>query len=219
MMSDTQAPPDLEPSDADLDQLIPPRLPRWSRIVMSIVVLGLTGTAGYLWSNGYIAPVVRCCGAGPTAGFISNGRVVAHSGQRSDAVTLSVAVENAGDQPVLLRRATVELPGATVLGVGIDPRHDQYPIQRVEPLPIRLTDRWISLVVTFVPTDCAAPVVDVGRGSVQLTLDVDNGPLPSITRTLSYAMPSVVEVLGAGAGPDPSGLGPIAAACALVTGS
>lgn len=209
IMIEAQAPSEPLTDEAAVDRLIPRPLVGWQRILLSTLVLGLTGGAAWVWSRGDVTPRVSCCDG--------SNIVMALAADRPDAVTLSVQLDNRGSKPLRLLQATADIPGATVTDIGIDQRAERYPIPTIDPLPIDVDRGANSLVITLSPTNCAEP--PTGRGTVRLRLDVINGWLPSVRRELTFALPPAdsIAMLGPLGQSSGAAVSVVDAACAMLS--
>lgn len=200
-----------------IDQLVPRPRPLGARLVLGLLVVGLTAVVASLVGFGYVTPAPDCCDSGggsPMLGLADDG----------ESVVLVASIANSSGRPLIVERADVDLPGARVLDVAIDV--DDPPGPRFPPTPTALPavvagNATAQLVIRFVTDDCRWNSFDPW-GSAVLHLEVDHDLLPSIGRDVRLG-----ALVDAGAGdllvlPPPgadaaaSMRDPLMAACAML---
>lgn len=165
-----------------IDQLVPRPRPLAARLVLGLLVVGLTGVVASLVGFGYITPAPDCCGGGggsPMLGLAAD----------RESVVLLVPISNPSGRSLIVERAEVDLPGARVVDVALDVDDSPGPVFPVSPaaLPAVLAgDTSAQLVIRFVPDDCRTGSLDPW-GSAVLRVEVDHDVLPSIGRDVRLA--------------------------------
>jgi hypothetical protein len=221
---DTMITPTTEPDP--IDQLVPPPWPWWVRLFVGLAVVGSVGVASFLVGFGYVYPRPECCGSG-------GGTVPMALAPDGDSVIVQAHFFNSSGRVLDVLSADVELPGATVLEVGLADSFLSVFSATSEALPAEIAGTTSGrIVIRFVPDRCSTTSDTTGTtsgtawGTVDLRLDVVNAWLPSIDRT--YRLPDpVFEVDGQQVSvlaPDDDlrwyeFRDPLAAACALLEGT
>jgi hypothetical protein len=169
----------------------------------------------YLVGQGYAYPRPDCCGSSsstPMMGLAPGGK----------SVLVSAFFFNSSEAALDVTRATVHLPGAHVVSVGMSvERHNAIDLLQMGAFPAVVPGHGTAnVVVAFTPDSC----VDTATrwGTIDLRLDVHSGWLPSFGRT--YRVPGVVVDTNQGISvlppnDDPNWYSlrtPLAAACALL---